>query len=173
MSKVKDGKPQQSYRLIVNRGKSWMDLLTIQLATGKEALPVFSDAEEAEEFIRLENWGAGWQVREASARELVSVLSGPYAHSSLVVLDPWPEIEVGMVGLIGVGRRDFVEQLVGRTRAPCSTARGDAVELVSPRASAACPVQDNGVPARPQRSRSRRDSKERKEALEAGQQRSR
>ena len=168
-----DGKTRQPYRLIVNNGKIWMDVLTIQLATGKEALPVFSDADEAEEFIRLGNGGADWQVREASARELVSVLSGPDAEISWVVLDPWPEIEVGMVGLICVGRRDFVEQLVGRTRASCSTAQGDDVELVSPRALAACPVLDNGVPARPHGSRSRRDSKERKEALEAGRQRSR
>lgn len=171
---VKDGKPQQPYRLIVNNEKSWMDVLTIQLATGREALPVFSDEEEAEEFVRLGNWGAGWQVREASARELVSVLSGPGADIGWVALDPWPGIQVGMVvGLIGVGRLDFVEQLVGRIQASCSTARDDAAGHVSRPALVAYPVVDDVAAARPRCIRARRDSKKRQEALEAGQQRRR
>jgi hypothetical protein len=174
MSTVKEGKPQQPYRLIVNKEKSWMDVLTIQFATGREALPVFSDEEEAEEFVRLGNWGAGWQVREASARELVSVLSGPGADIGWVALDPWPEIHVGMViDLISVDRRDFVEQLVGRIQASCSTARDDAAGHESRPALVAYPVVDDGAAARSQCIRERRDSKKRQEALEAGQQRSR
>lgn len=145
MSTVMEGKPRQPFRLIVNNEKDWMDVLTIQLASGREgALPVFSHEQEAEEFVRLGNWGAGWQVRETSARELVSVLSGTGADIGWVALDPWPEIDGGMVvDLIGVGRREFVEQLVGRIQASCSTAPG-----VRRPAFVACPEVDDGAAAR-------------------------
>ena len=104
-----------------------MDVLTIQLSTGGEALPVFSHEEEAERFVRLGSWGAGW-----CARELVSVLLGPCAGVGLVALDPWPEIHVEMVvGVIGVNRVDFVNLLVGGIAASRSTARGHALEHFS------------------------------------------
>jgi predicted alpha/beta hydrolase len=129
MLAVTDGKPQQPYRLIVNNEKDRMDVLTIQLSTGGEALPVFSHEEEAEKFVRLGSWGAGWRAREASARELVSVLLGPCAGLGLVALDPWPEIHAEMVvGLIGVNRVDFVNLLVVGIEASRSTALGYAGE---------------------------------------------
>ena len=132
MLAVTDGKPQQPYRLIVNNEKDRMDVLTIQLSTGGEALPVFSHEEEAEKFVRLGSWGAGWCAREASARELVSVLLGPCAGVGLVALDPWPEIHVAMVvGLIGVNRVDFVNLLVDGIEASRSTARSHALEHFS------------------------------------------
>ena len=133
MLAVTDGKPQQPYRLIVNNEKDRMDVLTIQLSTGGEALPVFSHEEEAEMFVRLGSWGAGWRAREASARELVSVLLGPCAGLGLVALDPWPEIHAEMVvGLIGVNRVDFVNLLVGGIEASRSTALGQAREGIRP-----------------------------------------
>ena len=133
MLTVTDGKPQQPYRLIVNNEKDRMDVLTIQLSTGGEALPVFSHEEEAEKFVRLGSWGAGWRAREASARELVSLLLGPCAGVGLVALDPWPEIHVEMVvGLIGVNRVDFVNLLVGGIEASRSTSRRHAREGIRP-----------------------------------------
>lgn len=127
MLTVTDGKPQQPYRLIVNNEKDRMDVLTIQLSTGGEALPVFSDEEEAEKFVRLGSWGAGWRAREASARELALVLLGPCAGVGLVALDPWPEIHVEMVvGLIGVNR------VVGGIEASRSTSRRHAREGIRP-----------------------------------------
>ena len=129
MLSVTDGKPRQPYRLIVNNEKDRMDVLTIQLPTGGGALPVFSHEEEAEKFVRLGSWGAGWRAREASARELVSVLLGPCAGLGLVALDPWPEIHAEMVvGLIGVNRVDFVNLLVVGIEASRSTALGYAGE---------------------------------------------
>jgi hypothetical protein len=133
MLTVTDGKPQQPYRLIVNNEKDRMDVLTIQLSTGGEALPVFSHEEEAEMFVRLGSWGAGWRAKEASARELVSVLLGPCAGLGLVALDPWPEIHAEMVvGLIGVNRVDFVNLLVGGIEASRSAALGHAREGIRP-----------------------------------------
>ena len=132
MLTVTDGKPQQPYRLIVNNEKDRMDVLTIQLSTGGEALPVFSHEEEAEKFVRFGSWGAGWHAKEASARDLVSVLLGPCAGVGLVALDPWPEIYVEMVvSLIGVNRLDFVNLLVGEIEASRCTARGHALEHFS------------------------------------------
>jgi hypothetical protein len=133
MFTVTDGKPRQPYSLIVNNEKDRMDVLTIQLSTGGEALPVFSHEEEAEKFVRLGSWGAGWRAREASARELVSVLLGPCAGLGLVALDPWPEIHAEMVvGLIGVNRVDFVNLLVGGIEASHSIALGHAREGIRP-----------------------------------------
>jgi hypothetical protein len=123
-----NGKLRQPYRLIVNSEEDRKDVLTIQLSTGGKALPVFSHEEEATEFVRFGSLGTGWRIRKTSARELVSVLSRPGTDIGWVALDPWPGIHVEMVlDLIGVGRRDFVDQLVGGIEASCSTALGDAV----------------------------------------------
>ncbi len=123
-----DAKPRQPYRLIVNSEENRMDVLTIQFSTGRKVLPVFSHEEEAGEFVRFGSWGTGWRIKKTSARELVSVLLSPGAGIGWVALDPWPGLHVEMVlDLIGVGRRDFVDQLVGRIEAFCSTALGDAV----------------------------------------------
>jgi hypothetical protein len=123
-----DRKLRQPYRLIVNSGKDRMDVLTIQLSTGGKALPVFSHEEEAGEFVRFGGLGTGWRIKKTSARELVSVLSRADTNIGWVALDPWPGIHVEMVlDLIGVGRRDFLDQLVGGIEASCSTARADAV----------------------------------------------
>jgi hypothetical protein len=123
-----DGKLRQPYRLIVNSEKDRMDVLTIQLSTGRKVLPIFSHDEEAGEFVHFGSLETGWRIRKTSARELVSVLSRSDTDIGWVALDPWPGIHVEMVlDLIGVSRRDFVDQLVGRIAASCSTALGDAV----------------------------------------------
>ena len=122
------GKLRQPYRLIVNSEKDRMDVLTIQLSTGRKVLPIFSHDDEAGEFVHFGSLGTGWRIRKTSARELVSVLSRSDTDIGWVALDPWPGIHVEMVlDLIGVGRRDFVDQLVGGIEASCSTAPGDAV----------------------------------------------
>jgi type III secretion system (T3SS) SseB-like protein len=149
MLTVTDGKPRQPYRLIVNNEKDRMDVLTIQLSTGKALLPVFSHDDEAETFVRLESSGTGWRVRETSARELVSVLLGPGADIGWVVLDPWPGIHVQMVvGLIGVKRSDFVNLLVSGIEASRSTARGHPLGVSADPSFVAYPVVDDGVAAR-------------------------
>ena len=42
----------------------------------KQTLPVFSNEDEAEMFLRLEGVADGWQVSESRAGELVSMLYG-------------------------------------------------------------------------------------------------
>ena len=56
----------------------------------------------------------GWEVRETTAGELVSVLYGPCAHVGRVILDPLPEIWAGeSLELASVARKDFVKTVMG------------------------------------------------------------
>ena len=77
-------------------------------------LPVFSFEEEAEMFLHLGGYAdSGWRARESCAGELVSVLLGPCTDVGGVALDPLPEmLEDGTLGLVGVGRRRFLGQLM-------------------------------------------------------------
>jgi hypothetical protein len=102
------------YWLTTRQENSRMDLLTVGLASGEEVLPVFSFEEEARAFLRLGTWGTGWQARETTAQELVSILLGPSVGVDRVVLDPAPEIEAEvMVALAGMRREDFVDCITG------------------------------------------------------------
>jgi hypothetical protein len=82
-----------------------------------KVLPVFSFEEEAEMFLHLGGYAdSGWRARESSAGELVSVLCGPCLEVEGVALDPLPEmLEDGTIGLVEVGRRRFVGQLLERS----------------------------------------------------------
>ncbi len=60
------------------------------LASGREALPVFSFEDEARMFLELGAPGGDWRVRVTSGGELVSVMCGPCATVDRVVLDPIP-----------------------------------------------------------------------------------
>lgn len=77
-------------------------------------LAVFSFEEEAGMFLRLGGYGSsGWRARESRTGELVSVLCGPCAHTDGVALDPLPGmLEEGTLGLVSVGRRRFLGQLL-------------------------------------------------------------
>ena len=71
-------------------------------------------------FLRLGGYDGGcaggrWRARESSAGELVSVLCGPCKDVKGVVLDPLPEmLKDGPVGLVGVGRKHFLEQIFAK-----------------------------------------------------------
>jgi len=95
-----------------------LEVLAIDLAAGEEALPVFSHEEEAEMFLRLGRVGfEGWQARESTAGELISVLYGPCAGVKRVVLDPLPEmIAEWTVGLVSLSRERFVDLVLSRER---------------------------------------------------------
>jgi hypothetical protein len=98
--------------LIARDGASWWGPLTTRLADGRRALCVFSFEEEARLFLDL---GAedGWRVRAIGIGELVSVLSGPCGQVELVVLDPLPQREAGVVNrLLCVDRERFVAFLM-------------------------------------------------------------
>src|SRR3712207_2279269 len=68
-----------SYWLIAEKRDNRIEALTIRADDEQETLPVFSSGEEAEIFLRFGGVTGGWRARESSARELVSVLSGPCA----------------------------------------------------------------------------------------------
>jgi hypothetical protein len=89
------------------------DLLTVDLDGTGEALPIFSFEEEAEMFLWLQTTEDGWEVRETTSGQLVSILYGPCAHVGRVMLDPLPEIGASMqISLLGMDRNDFVESVM-------------------------------------------------------------
>jgi hypothetical protein len=96
-----------------------LEVLATGLVGGEEAMPVFSHEEEAELFLRL--WKAGfdgWQARESSAGELISVLYGPCASVERVALDPLPEMLLERtVGLVSLSRKRFVDLVLIRSSA--------------------------------------------------------
>jgi hypothetical protein len=105
-----------------------MGVLTVDLGSGEEALPVFSFGEEAELFLAgLVAPGEGWRVRRTAAGELISVLMGPCAGVGRVLLDPLPALTTGTAAdLVGVDREDFLELLLSRGE-PRTRRRGSFV----------------------------------------------
>jgi len=104
----------QRYWVIAKDGFGQPDLLTVDLDGTGEALPVFSFEEEAEMFLWLQTTEDGWEVREITPGQLVSILYGPCADVGRVVLDPLPEIGLNMqISLLGMDRNDFVESVMG------------------------------------------------------------
>jgi hypothetical protein len=79
-----------------------------------EALAVFGFEAEAELFLRFDELGDGWQVRETTSGELVSLLYGPCAGVERVVIDPLPRIidSVGCMGILSISKADFTRILV-------------------------------------------------------------
>jgi hypothetical protein len=92
-----------------------LEPLCVRAGTSR-VLPIFSFEEEAEMFLHLGGYeDSGWQARESSAGELVSVLCGPLADVECVALDPLPEmLGDGTIELVEVERRRFVGQLLER-----------------------------------------------------------
>lgn len=96
-----------------------INVFTVGLEAGREAMPVFSSEEEAEMFLWLQTTEDGWTVRETSPGQLTSVLYGPCADAEKVMLDPLSEIGAGeQVGLVSIDRESFLERiLVGKVTA--------------------------------------------------------
>ena len=105
------------YWLIVSHESGRQEVLTIDLGDGKEALPVFSWADEAELFLGLGSLeGGGWRIAESTAVDMVSMLAeDPYAGIEFVVLDPFPEmlnVALGaMIALAALSRQSFLNHL--------------------------------------------------------------
>lgn len=105
---------RRRFWLIENNEEGRSKALTVYLARGEMALPVFSHEEEAETFLRLGGAsGEGWRVEETAAGDLVSMLYGPCAGVEKVALDPLP-ISCGMIDLVSLDRGRFMRSLVGR-----------------------------------------------------------
>ena len=84
---------------------------------GTDVLPVFSFREEAEMFLEFGHGADGWQARETTCGELVSVLYGPCRGVAHISLDPVP----GMVELVSLSRKAFVRALLeGEPKAPAA-----------------------------------------------------
>ena len=74
-------------------------------------LAVFSYREEAEAFLANRVSANGWHVRRFWAGELVSLLYASWSGFEYVVLDPPPESDGSLDGLLSVSCREFVEML--------------------------------------------------------------
>jgi hypothetical protein len=86
-----------------------MEVLRATLASGKEALPIFSFEDEARMFLELDTSGC-WQVRVATADELTSVLFGICPGADRVMRDPPPgPFAKALMGLVSMGREAFIE----------------------------------------------------------------
>ena len=72
--------PGSTYWLIAKNENGRVEVLTVDLGEGEQALPVFGYEEEAEMFLCLGGAGDGWRARESTPGELVSVLDGPCAR---------------------------------------------------------------------------------------------
>lgn len=108
-----------SWWLVAKNGGGLLEPLIVG-GGERRALAVFGFEEEATVFLRLGGLeGDGWRVRQSGAGELVSLLHGPCADAGSVALDPLPQMAVdGTLGLVSVGREDFLERLLdgGRPR---------------------------------------------------------
>jgi hypothetical protein len=102
-------RPYSTWWLLAKHGKPWAEVLTVN-NDGERTLPAFSGEGEAEMFLWFGGaFKYGWHVRETSAGELVSLLSGPYAGVRSVALDPSPGMSwAGTISLVSVGRKRFV-----------------------------------------------------------------
>ena len=103
-----------SYWLIARNENGRIEVSTVCLPNGEEALAVFGHEEEAELFLWLEVSSHGWRTRESSAGELVSVLYGLCKGVEKVVLDPPPRmLAEKTVGLVSMKRERFVDFVTG------------------------------------------------------------
>ena len=107
--------PPTTRWMVARAREGRLEPLCVRAGTSK-VLPVFSFEEEAEMFLHLGGYeSSGWRARESCAGELVSVLLGPCADVEGVALDLLPQmLEDGTLGLVEVGRRRFVGQLLAR-----------------------------------------------------------
>jgi hypothetical protein len=114
----------RQFWLIARYRTGGMEVLRTILASGREALPVFSFEDEARMFLDLGAPGGGWRARETTAGELTSVLCGLCANVDRVVLDPVPlpgRLSEGVNELLSMEREAFMGSLLNRrSRSPAS-----------------------------------------------------
>ena len=110
-----------------------MDVLTSRLASGEEALQVFSFEEEARMFLELGALGGDWRVRVTSPGELISVLFCLCASVKRVALDPLPHPDGAALNhLMSMEREAFMEFAgkQGYDAASSSIAWGNRIEQI-------------------------------------------
>ena len=100
--------------VIVRHEMCGLELLRISLKSGEEVLPVFSSAAAAQRFLLSGPLGESWYVRECSAGEMVSLLSGLCANVKRVLLNPLPQpLTVKDELMNPVYRESFIASLLG------------------------------------------------------------
>lgn len=116
--------------LLAKHGDHGTDLLALD-RDGERTLPVFSGEDEAEMFVCLRGaFECGWQVRETSGGELISILCGPCGDVRSVALDPSPVMESGMLGLISMNRERFLDWILTLGRSlPAARAAGSGLSF--------------------------------------------
>jgi hypothetical protein len=98
--------------LIAKYRTGGMEVLRTTLASGVDALPVFSFEDEASMFLELAA-SDGWRVRETTAGEITSVLFDPCAGVGRVVLYPLPDpLAEAPMDLASMGRDAFIASLL-------------------------------------------------------------
>ena len=104
-----------------------LEVLRTSLASGAEALPVFSFEEEARMFLEFGALDGGWRVRVTTVGELISIMSGPCAGVDWVALDPLPGpfVEALTGYLAGMGRDAFMESHLGVQRFQVARVRAE------------------------------------------------
>ena len=127
MLKSKAARPPDlaaSYWLIEKHEAVHKEMPTIHLASGGDAPPVFSWAEEARMFLWLGGFKeGGWAIRESTAGGLVSMLEGERnAKVEFVALDPVPEMLTPMFGtmisLVTLDRQGFIDRHTAKEETP-------------------------------------------------------
>jgi hypothetical protein len=87
--------------------------LRVLTLTAGETLPVFGTRRAAHDFLRHGGFGGGWQVRESTAGELISLLMGHLADVEIIALEPRSDLTVSGVSQKGTSKRDFITALMG------------------------------------------------------------
>ena len=100
--------------MVAREGYLYAEMYTIDPDGLGEALVVFGFEEEAQMFLGLEEVDTGWQARETTAGELVSVLYGPCASIDRVAIDLLPQKIAGRTGIrpLCVSSTDFTRTMV-------------------------------------------------------------
>lgn len=106
-----------SYWLITKHSRGHMSVFTTRLQGGERALPVFGHSEEASDFLLFAGLEGGWEIRETSIGELLSLLYCICKGVQRVLLDPLPGIDLSLLwDLVDMRRQRFVEFLLSTTQ---------------------------------------------------------
>lgn len=106
------GEPALFVRYLIGRHeRGRLAFLTFPAGDGL-LLPVFSDEHAVRAFLRLGGLG-GWQAKEFTAGELISLLTGQAEEVEKVVLNPPSGLVTGHdLSVEGSTRRDFIDSLM-------------------------------------------------------------
>jgi hypothetical protein len=127
---------EPAYWLIEKIEDDPMEMLTVDLQGGQQALSIFSHREEAEMFLWLGRLTDSWRARKSEGREIARVLSAPRANIGFVVLDPLLQmLAEHTVDLVSLTRERFTLRLM---RPPEGTSERRVGERDEPMTDGGC-----------------------------------